>query len=334
MQFLKKIGLDTFILCLLVAIVLANINPQIGMEREGLSLGDIATWGVAGIFFFYGLRLERDKLKAGLVNVRLHLLVHISTFLLFPAIALVAMWWGDGFNPQGQYYYIWIGVYFLAALPSTVSSSVVMVSIARGNLPAAIFNASISSLLGVFMTPILMSVVMENIEGSHGLGDVLFKLVLQVIVPVILGMALNPKFGEWAVRRKKMFRIFDQSVIVLIVYTSFCDSFAKKMFAGFSFLEIAILTLAMVALFVCVFFIVWGVCKILKFNREDSITAIFCGSKKSLAHASVMSKVLFSNPAIIGVVLLPTMIYHAMQLIIVSAIAEKWGKEENSSLPH
>ncbi len=328
MNFLKKIGLDPFIICLFVSILLAWLDPEIGMDRDPVSLGDIATWGVGFIFFFYGLRLERENLKAGLVNMRLHALVHMSTFALFPIVVFCIAEISGGFNPDAPHYYLWIGSYFLATLPSTVSSSVVMVSIARGNMPAAIFNASISSLLGVFMTPLLMAVVLDNVDGMHGLADVIIKLILQVLLPVILGMALNPKFGAWANRHKKMFRMFDQSVIVLIVYTSFCDSFMKKMFSGFSISELALLTASMVALFFFVFFTLWGICKVLSFNREDTITAIFCGSKKSLAHGSVMSKVLFSNPAIIGIVLLPTMIYHAMQLVIVSAIARKWGEEQ------
>ena len=67
MNFLKKIGLEPFIIMLFGSILLAYIYPPIGIEREGgVSLGEIANWGVSFIFFFYGMRLNRDKLKAGL----------------------------------------------------------------------------------------------------------------------------------------------------------------------------------------------------------------------------------------------------------------------------
>ena len=327
MKFLSKIGLEPFIICLFLAIALAWLNPNIGIASVfGITLGDIATWGVAGIFFFYGLRLDPEKLKAGLVNVRLHLLVHFSTFILFPAIVLFAMYIFGAFDKGSDISLLWLGTYFLATLPSTVSSSVVMISIAKGNLPAGIFNASISSLLGVFFTPILMSLFLDNLEGTHGLGDVILKLVIQVIVPVVAGIMLNSKFGKFALAHKVALRNFDQSIILLIVYTSFCDSFHKKMFDGFPMSDIVMLSIAMVGLFFFAMAIVWGLCKAMHFNREDTITAVFCGSKKSLVHGSVMSKVLFSNPAIIGVVLLPTMLYHAYQLIIVSIIAKKLGK--------
>ena len=319
MDFLKKIGLEPFIIMLFASILLAYIYPPLGMKREaGVSLGDIANWGVSFIFFFYGMRLNREKLKSGLVNVRLHILVHASTFLLFPLIMLAAMWAGGAFGAKGNGYYLWMGAFFLATLPSTVSSSVVMVSIAGGNMAAAIFNASVSSLIGVFVTPLWMGLFLENIDGAHNLGDVILKLVVQVLLPVV---------GRFAEKYKKALRMFDETVILLIVYTSFCDSFRKKMFEGFSAAEIIELSAAMVALFFAAYGIIWCACRAMKFNREDAITALFCGSKKSLVHGSVMSKVLFSNPAIIGVVLLPTMLYHAYQLIIVSIIAKKMGEK-------
>ena len=153
------------------------------------------------------------------------------------------------------------------------------------------------------------------------------KLVVQVLIPVAAGGLLNPKFGRFAEKYKKALRMFDETVILLIVYTSFCDSFHKKMFEGFSAAGIIGLSAAMVALFFAAYGIIWCACRAMKFNREDAITALFCGSKKSLVHGSVMSKVLFSNPAIIGVVLLPTMLYHAYQLIIVSIIAKRMGEK-------
>ena len=184
MGFLKKIGLEPFIIMLFGSILLAYIYPPLGMEREGgVSLGDIANWGVSFIFFFYGMRLNREKLKAGLVNVRLHILVHVSTFLLFPLIMLAAMWAGGAFGAKGNDYYLWMGAFFLATLPSTVSSSVVMVSIAGGNMAAAIFNASVSSLIGVFVTPLWMGLFLENIDGTRNLGDVILKLIVQVSFP-------------------------------------------------------------------------------------------------------------------------------------------------------
>ena len=143
------------------------------------------------------------------------------------------------------------------------------------------------------------------------------------MLPVVLGILLHSKWGTFAEHHRKKLRYFDQTIILLIVYTSFCESFAKKMFEGYSALFLIELGAAMIALFYLVYGIVYAASKLLKFNREDKITAMFCGSKKSLVHGTVMSKVLFAGSPYIGIVLLPIMMYHALQLVMVSIIAQK-----------
>ncbi len=320
LHFFKRIGLDGFVLAIILVIIGAFFYPEIGITREPVSLGDIASFGVSLIFFFYGLRLNSEKLKEGLKNIKLHFLIHISTFILFPVIVLVGMNFVS-VSPESFRYYLLLGIFFLATLPSTVSSSVVMVSIAGGNVPAAIFNASVSSLLGIFITPLWMSLFVNTSTGAYPISDIIFKLLLQVLLPVILGFMLNKKFGKYAEKYKTNLRKFDQTVILLIIYTSFCQSFYERMFDGFSAKALILLAAVMTAFFILVYLIIFAFAKLFKFNNADTITALFCGSKKSLVHGSVMSKVIFVNPAVAGIVLLPTMIYHAMQLIIVSAIA-------------
>lgn len=333
---LKKIGLDPFVVCIFAAIFLANLNPLIGSAQVlGIDLGDVATWGVAAIFFFYGLRLNREKLSAGLKSVKLHFVVQFSTFAMFPLVVLAAMGiFGFGeVEKDSTLYYLWIGMFFLAALPSTVSSSVVMVSLARGNISAAIFNASFSSVAGVFLTPLWMSIFIRNSEGSMDASDILLKLAIQVFAPLLAGIWLNFKFGKWAEKNSKKLRIFDQSIILLIIYTSFCDSFQKNMFSSLPLSNLLLLFVAVLALFALMFLLTFALCKVFKLTRGDTVAALFCGSKKSLVHGSVMSKVLISNPALIGVILLPVMIYHALQIVIISAIAKKLGESaENDAL--
>lgn len=324
----KRVGLDTFILLLIAMIIIAKIYPDPGLGEGPFSLSSIAGYGVSFIFFFYGLRLSLEKLKAGLSKWKLHLLVHSTTFILFPIIVLLTM---AVFKKEANDY-LWLGVFFMASLPSTVSSSVVMVSIAGGNMPAAIFNASISSLLGVFITPLWMSVVLNTGNTNFDLTGIILKLFLQVLVPVILGILLHTKWGKFAEKHKKLLKQFDQTVILLIVYTSFCESFAREMFKGFSITDILLLSISMIGLFLFVFFVVKALSRLLKFNREDTITTVFCGSKKSLVHGTVMSKVLFAGSKETGLILLPLMLYHALQLITASIIAQRYARERADEL--
>lgn len=311
-----------FIVLLLLMIVLAWVAPALGMPNAWFSPAEAAGWGVSVIFFFYGLKLSPAKLKAGLGNFKLHTVIQLSTFILFPLLVVATMlvvpdWRSD--------YYLWLGIYFVATLPSTVSSSVVMVSIARGNIPAAIFNASISSLIGVFITPLLMSVFMTSDAGANSLQDIIIKLVLQVIVPVGAGILLNRKWGAFADKHKTLLSRFDQTVILLIVWTSFCEGFSSRIFSTVSLKQLVALTIGMTALFLIAYLIIALICRWLKFNREDKITALFCGSKKSLVHGTVMSKVIVADTSLVSIILLPIMIYHAMQLLLVSIIAKRMG---------
>lgn len=199
-----------------------------------------------------------------------------------------------------------------------------MVSIAQGNIPAAIFNASISSLMGIFITPAWMAVVTGGTQSSIDMSDVVQKLLLQILLPVVLGLLLNPTLlGKYAEKYSKQLKYFDQLIILGIVYAAFSDSFDQHMFSNLDVLSLVILGGCLLALFFVVYFLIRSIARLLHFNREDTITATFCGSKKSLVHGTVMAKVIFMNSPLMGILLLPIMVYHALQLIIVSVIAKK-----------
>ncbi|MCU0352899.1 MAG: bile acid:sodium symporter [Cytophagales bacterium] len=313
---LARFGLDGFLLALLAAVGLAYVYPYPGTSVSPLHLAQVANYGVSLIFFFYGLRLSPEKLRAGLGNWRLHTLVQATTFLFFPLLVLALH---PLFSAQ-RAETLWLGVFFLAALPSTVSSSVVMVSVAGGNLPAAIFNASVSSLLGVVLTPLWMGLVLQA-SGDYALGPAIGKLAWQVLLPVVLGLLLHRRWGDVAEWHKRKIRMADQSVILLIVYTSFCESFTGGVFDGYGLPGILALGAGMVALFFTAYGTVYAASNWLGFSREDRVTALFCGSKKSLVQGAVMSKVLFPAAGQAGLLLLPLMLYHALQLLVVSVLA-------------
>ena len=322
-KILAQAGIDGFLALLIAAVVLAWLFPEIGVGEGIFSLSSIANYGISVIFFFYGLRLTREKLRTGLGNWKLHVLIQLTTFALFPLLVLPLRPLFQGEDNT----LLWLGIFYLAALPSTVSSSVVMVSIAKGNMPAAIFNASISSLIGIFITPLWMSLILSDVAAGAELWTIIGKLILQIFLPVALGMALNRRWGAFAEKHGSKLRMFDQSVILLIVFTSFGASFAHNVFENFSWFTIIACSVLMIVLFYVVCGIVGFLCRRFKMTREDTITALFCGSKKSLVHGTAMAKVIFAGYGGVGVILLPIMIYHTFQLIIVSAIAKRYSEK-------
>ena len=232
-----NIKLDKFVLAILVAIVVAYFFPQWGIATSPIPLDTISAVGIALIFFLYGLKLSPQKLKAGLGNYKLHLLVQACTFLVFPLVVLL-------FRPliqNAEHELLWLSFFFLAALPSTVSSSVVMVSIAKGNIPAAIFNASISGIIGIVITPLWMGLFIDDMQTDFDFTEIYTKLVLQILAPVILGLLLQRFWGAFIQKHTKKLTLFDKSIILLIIYKSFATSFNDGIFSGVSLFDLAIL---------------------------------------------------------------------------------------------
>lgn len=325
-QTLSRAGLNSFFLLLIGVIVLARLFPEWGIASGPLPLKTITGAGISIIFFFYGVKLSPQKLVEGLSNWKLHLLIQLTTFIIFPLVVLALYGiWGEEGN------YLWLGTFYLAALPSTVSSSVVMVSIARGNLPAAIFNASISSMVGIFITPLWMDVLLPESAVSFDLTDTFVRLSLQVLLPVIIGLFLHKYLIDFVNKFQKVLKNFDQSIILLIVFTAFAESFAEEMFKGYSVLELVWLGSLMLLFFFVMMGLMYWFSRMLHFSREDTIAVVFCGSKKSLVQGAVMGRVMFPDPTVFGIILLPLMIYHALQLLAGSAIAEKLGSQSETS---
>ncbi|WKX77437.1 bile acid:sodium symporter family protein [Zobellia laminariae] len=318
-----RLKVDGFVLSVIAVIGIAYVFPQWGTPESKIPIDTISAIGISLIFFFYGLKLSPTKLKAGIKNWKLHLLVQGSTFLMFPLLILI-------FRPFIQneaQETIWLAFFFLAALPSTVSSSVVMVSMAKGNIPAAIFNASISGIIGVVLTPLWMGLFVQSAQTDFDFTDIYIKLFVQIILPVVVGILLQRFLGEFAHKHNKRLTLFDKSVILLIIYKSFAESFEGDIFSTVSVLDLLMLFVAVLILFGVVFSLTGFLAKQMRFNTADQITAQFCGTKKSLVHGTVFSKIIFGNLASIGIILLPLMIFHAIQLLIISTVASRMSRK-------
>jgi solute carrier family 10 (sodium/bile acid cotransporter), member 7 len=312
--------IDPFIISLIAAIILAYLSDAAGFDVQFLRLGEINAAGVGCIFFLYGLRLRPADMAGSFFNWKLNLVSQASTFLLFPAMVLPFYFAAS----HGHYYTVWLAVFFLACLPSTVSSSVVMVSIAKGNVPAAIFNASISGIIGILATPLLISGFVSG-AGIEFEASVLAKgILLQVLAPVAAGMVLHRWWGKMAFRYRPVLAVFDKSVIVSIVFHSFSVTFAAGLFSQVPPISLIVIVCACAALFAAAYFATGRVSRIIGLPAADVTAAQFCGSKKSLVHGTVFSSLIFPASGA-GIFLLPIMCYHALQLVAISFIAKKRG---------
>ncbi|WP_414017726.1 bile acid:sodium symporter family protein [Chryseobacterium sp. JJR-5R] len=313
---------NLFLFLLAVMVLMAKLIPFHESYNRYFNLSAFIDWGIAGIFLLYGLKLDLKEVVKDIANWKLHVLIQSGTFILFPLLVLL-------FYPlvkDSGYVSIWLSVFFLACLPSTVSSSVVMVSIAKGNVTSAIFNASVSGLIGIVMTPLLMSFFLVPAEGSGHQGEIIQQLLIKVLLPIILGILLNPFLKKWVTRFSSAIAEFDRLIILLIVYESFSAAFTENIFASVPALVFLILAFSVVFLFFTVYHILGFIARKMNFRAEDRITATFCGSKKSLVHGSLFLLVLGIPDDQKVLFLLPVMVYHSFQLFYVSWLANKIAK--------
>lgn len=318
---LGKVGINGFLLGIFAAIFLGWLFPYAGADSSPFPWKPIINVGIALVFFLYGVKLDPVQLRAGLRNWKLHLLIQSTTFLIFPALVLLLASHLPRVNSDFQ-----LGIYYLSVLPSTVSASVVLVSIARGNIPAAIFNASISSLLGVVITPAWMDLLGNGAQGDVEFLPTFLELTYKVILPVFIGVLCHGKLFPKIQPFLNRLKYIDQTVIMLIVFTAFSNSFERKVFAPYKISTLLEVSFTMLSIFILMWFVIYFLCRLMGFTLEDKITALFCASKKSLVHGVIIGNVIFPDPATVGLVLLPVMLYHIQQLILGSIIASRLGR--------
>ena len=315
---------DWFLFGIVVAVSLAWLFPDPGAKGGALHPELTNKLGVALIFFLHGLLLSFAALRAGTLLWRLHLVVQLSTYAVFPLLGLAALALiGDALDPS-----LSLGVFYLCALPSTVSSSVAMTAAARGNVAAAVFNATLSSVLGVFLTPLWMGAMVGATGGALPLGKVVLDLVLWLMLPLALGQLARPLLGALAMRYKAKINVVDRLTILLLVYTAFCDSVKSGVWLGSGLSSLLVTVLLSVLLLALLLTLVNAVSKLLGFSTEDRIAAMFCGSKKTLASGVPMARLMFVGHPGLSLILLPIMIYHQLQLVVCGWLAGRFAARE------
>jgi sodium/bile acid cotransporter 7 len=317
-RWLRNARIDLYIVAIVATAGLAALVPARG--EGATAFGHLTTAAIALLFFLYGARLSPQAALAGARHWRLHLLVVISTFALFPLLGLAT----HALTPWLLSAALYPGVLYLCAVPSTVQSSIAFTSIATGNVAAAICSASLSSVLGIVLTPLLTSALISDSSAGFSLNS-LGDIALQLLVPFAAGQACRPLIADWVGRHKRILSIVDRGSILLIVYTAFSEGMVAGIWHqvdGWSFAGL-VMTCGLV-LAVALGVTSYGGRR-LGFNREDRITIVFCGSKKSLAAGLPMAAVLF-NSADVGLMVLPLMIFHQIQLIVCAALARRYAR--------
>ena len=320
LQRLKKP--DPLIVLIILAVIIAIIAPARGNFAD--IFGQLTNVAIALLFFLYGARLSTQEALNGLKHWRLHLTILAFTFVVYPLI-------GIALRPLTAVisHDMYLGILFLTLVPSTVQSSVAFTSIAKGNVAGAIVSASASNLVGVIITPLLVMLLMGTGGGVHIDTSVFGEIALLLLAPFVLGQLTRRWVGK--VAQSKATKVVDRGSIAMVVYSAFSKGVVDGIWSSISLWDLAFLVV-FAAIFVA--FMLWLTRKAsqkMGFNRADTIAIEFCGSKKSLATGLPMASVIFaSGGASLGLLILPLMIYHQVQLMMCSWLAARYAQRPNT----
>jgi sodium/bile acid cotransporter 7 len=316
---------DNFTLAIMGVVLSACLLPCSGQGAQ--VLGWITNLAIGLLFFLHGAKLSKQAVLAGITHWRLHLLIFACTFGLFPLLGLALKpLLAPLVGPE-----LYLGLLFLCALPATVQSAIAFTSLARGNIPAAICSAAASSLLGIFLTPLLVLLLMDR-HGAGGANlDAVGQITLQLLLPFIAGQIAQRWIGAWVNRHKAWLKNVDQGSILLVVYSAFSEAVVAGLWQQVPLPALLGLVVACAVLLALVLALVNGLGRLLGFNTEDRITLLFAGSKKSLATGVPMAQVLFAGGGI-GLLILPLMVFHQLQLMVCAVLAQRYNARPDAEL--
>lgn len=312
---MSRVRIDPFILMMLALAALGIVLPAQGAAMTVVSIA--VQVGIVALFFLYGARLSTSEVWNGLKVWRVHLVIIASTFVVFPLMGLALTPLAPNVIPTP----LLAALLFLCAVPSTVQSSVAFTSIAGGDRAIAVVAASISSLLGVFLTPLLVAVMVGGRAEVD--ASAVLRIVGLLLLPFLVGQLARRWLRPWLVSHDVDLRRFDRSTVLLVVYAGFSRGTNAGVWSDLRWTDAVVVAVAVIGLFAASS----AICLLAgrPFDRGARVAIYFCGTNKSLAAGLPMASVLFSA-ATFPLMILPLMFYHQLQLVVGSVLATRWGR--------
>lgn len=310
---------DRFIIVLLAMVGVAAVLPATGQALE--LLATISTICIVTLFFVHGARLSRSAVIGGFTRIRLHLVIIAFTFLVFPLLGLAlttiaAPFIDEAFIP---------GILFLCALPTTVASSIAMVSMARGNVAASVIAAAFSSMLGVVLTPLMFAALLSTSGAPIDLSGI-GKVVMILAVPFAIGQLCRPLVGAWIEAYPAIGRSLDRLTILLAIYVALSAAVGGGLLAGLGLSRFLLLLAAMLALLVLVIVTAMLVARLFRFDYGDGTALLFAAMQKSVISGTPMARILFPG-AEAGLIIVPLLVYYVPMMTVSAIMAARMGAQ-------
>ena len=312
-------GFDPLVRLLLVAIVLASLLPVTGEGR--VIARTVSDSAIFLLFLLNGLRLPRREVLAGIGNWRFLLPLLLWCFIGMGAAGWGLAWLGGGFLPAQ----VALGLLFLGILPSTVQSATAYSSLGGGNVAASVVAAAVINVAGVFVTAPLLALLAGTGAVDIDL-DGLQRIALILLLPFFLGQLAQGFAGEWVRGHRPLVSWADRIAIAIAVYVAFSGAVEQGLWSLVGPLQWAVLLALVIVFLVIGFGGSWLLGGAIGLPRADRISFLFAGAQKSIALGAPLASVLFP-PAVAGLLLLPVLVYHLLQLILSAPIANRLSRD-------
>lgn len=310
---------DPLVRLLLVAIALASFLPVRG---EGKAIAQmVSNSAVFLLFLLNGLRLPRAEVLRGIGHARF-----LAPLVLWCFGAMALAGWGlslalDGWLPP----LVALGFLYLGTLPSTVQSATAYCSLAGGNVANSVVAAALLNILGVFVTAPLFSALAGSASAPFDLAA-LEKIALILLLPFVLGQLAQGRLGHLVKEHRQAATWMDRTAIAIAVYVAFSGAVDEGLWSKVGPGDWAVLVTAIALFLVFAFGGAWLLSGLVGLAHRDRAAFLFSGGQKSIAMGAPLASVLFPAGAA-GLVLLPVLIYHLLQLVLSAPLAARLKRE-------
>jgi sodium/bile acid cotransporter 7 len=308
-------GIDLMVRLLVLAIVLASIVPATGSAR-GIAQG-VSNLAIFVLFLLNGLRLSRADVRRGIGHWRL--LVPLALWC-FVAMAIAGKAFELALEPLLPPL-VALGFLYLGVLPSTVQSATAYSSLAGGNVAHSVVAAALLNVAGVFISAPIFAALGGGGAASMGASG-LAKVVLILILPFAIGQAMQVRLAPWIGDHRALVTWMDRLSIAIAVYVAFSGAVEQGLWTLVSPLDWAVLLGGVIGFLAFAFAASWALSRLIGLDRGDRIAFLFAGAHKSVAMGAPLAAVLFP-PQAAGMILLPLLIYHLLQLVASAPLASR-----------
>jgi solute carrier family 10 (sodium/bile acid cotransporter), member 7 len=319
---------DRFVLMLLGVLALGWVLPVRG---SALAFAQNAIFiGIFLLFFLHGLRLPRSEVAKAAKGWRVQGAMLGFSFVVMPFAGWALVHLAAPFLPGTLPTPLIAGILYLAVLPSTVQSAISYASLGHGNVATSVVGAALSNLAGIVLTPALVALLIGAVAGVDMGSGVVIKIATMLLLPFALGQAAQRFLGAWAQGQKALLSLFDRGVILLAVYIAFAGAVSSGALLTLDSRALMLLCAALLVLLAFAFCGAWGLGGVLGLNRADRVSLLFAGAHKSIATGAPMAAILFGADA--GLVILPAILYHMMQLLVSAPVATRLAHTAHTEL--